>query len=174
MKFIKTELEGAYLIELVKIGDDRGYFSRAWCKETFAKQGLNSNIEQINTSYNAEAGTLRGLHYQAAPNAEVKIVQCIRGSIFDVIVDMRPDSPTYKQWFGLELKENSLKLLYVPEGFAHGYQATSDNSAILYPASTFYAPESEKGVRWDDPSIGIEWPMAPVNLSDKDKQWPLV
>lgn len=172
MKFIETKLAGAYVVELKKIGDDRGYFSRAWCKDTLAKQGLNPNIDQINTSYNAEAGTLRGLHYQEAPNAEVKIVQCIRGSIFDAIVDMRPDSATYKQWFGIELTESSAKLLYVPEGFAHGYQATSDHSAILYPASASYAPQSEKGVRWNDPSIGIEWPMKPINLSEKDQNWP--
>jgi dTDP-4-dehydrorhamnose 3,5-epimerase len=173
MKFIETKLAGAYIIELDKIGDERGFFSRLWCRKTMEEKGLKSNIAQINTSHNVHKGTLRGLHYQQAPYEEVKIVQCIRGAIFDVAVDIRPKSPTYMQWFGIELDEDCCKLLYIPEGFAHGYQTVKDNSAIIYPTSEFYTPESEGGIRWDEPEIAIKWPLDPVNMSKKDLSWPL-
>jgi len=171
MNFIETKLPGAYIIELDKVGDERGFFSRVWCRKTMEEQGLNTNIAQINTSYNAHKGTLRGLHYQQAPYEEVKIVQCIRGSIYDVIVDIRPESPTYKQWFGIQLDEDCGKLLYSPEGFAHGYQTVKNNSAIIYPTSEFYTPESERGIKWDDPAIGIKWPLVPGSMSEKDLSW---
>lgn len=174
MTFTETELPGVFVIELKKIGDERGYFSRLWCPNELEKNGLNPKIAQINTSFNAEKGTLRGLHYQSAPNAEVKIVYCTQGSIFDVAVDLREESPTYLQWFGIHLNQDEPKLLYVPEGFAHGYQATSDNTAVIYPTSQFYAPESEGGVRWNDPAIGIEWPLEAINLSGKDQSWSLL
>jgi len=174
MNIIETTLPGAYVIEQQKFGDERGYFSRVWCSNVFAEQGLKSEIAQINTSYNPYKGTLRGLHYQIAPNEEVKFIYCIRGAIFDVIVDMRPESPTYLDWFGIELKEDSGMMLYAPERFAHGYQATSDNSAIIYPTTEFYTPESERGVRWDDPSVGIKWPLEPCYMSEKDITWPLI
>ena len=172
MNFIETKLHGAYIIELEKIGDDRGFFSRVWCRKAMEEQGLETNIAQINTSFNVHKGTLRGLHLQKAPFEEVKMVLCIRGSIFDVIVDIRPNSPTYLQWFGIDLNPDSCKMLYIPEGFAHGYQATRDDSAIIYPTTEFYTPESEGGLRWDDPGIGIEWPLEPRNMSEKDLSWP--
>jgi dTDP-4-dehydrorhamnose 3,5-epimerase len=174
MKFVETKLPGSFVIEQQKIGDERGYFSRVWCSNVFAEQGLKPEIAQVNTSYNPYKGTLRGLHYQVAPNEEAKLIHCTRGVIFDVIVDMRSDSPTYMDWFGIELKEDSGLMLYAPEGFAHGYQAITDNSAIIYPATEFYTPKSERGVRWDDPSVGIKWPLEPLYMSDKDKAWPLI
>jgi len=174
MNFIPTKFKDAYIIEIKKIGDERGYFGRVWCEKLFKEMGLNSNIAQINTSHNKEKGTLRGLHYQKAPHEEAKIVQCVRGSIWDVIVDMRPKSPTYLDWLGVHLNDENRSMLYVPEGFAHGYQATSDDSSILYPATDFYAPESEAGVRWNDPKIGIEWPLPPINVSEKDSGWDLL
>lgn len=174
MIFEEAKLASAYLITLKKIGDDRGFFSRVWCESTYKEMGLNSNIAQINTSFNAEKGTLRGLHFQSAPKAEAKIVICIKGSIFDVIVDMRSDSSTYLQWQGFHLNEEEQKVVYVPEGFAHGYQATSDDSAIIYPSTEFYSPEYEGGLRWNDPSIGIDWPLEPKNISQKDLSWPLI
>lgn len=172
MKFIETKFNDAYLIELVKIGDERGYFGRIWCENILKEKGLNTKIAQINTSFNAEKGTLRGLHYQKSPHEEAKIISCIKGSIFDVIVDLRPDSSTYLQWQGFHLNETERTMLYVPEGFAHGYQATSNDTAIIYPTTEFYAPESEAGVRWNDPSLNIEWPLDPTNLSKKDASWP--
>ena len=174
MKFIETDIPGAFVIELKKIGDDRGYFNRFWCQKTLEEKGLKSNIAQINSSFNAEKGTLRGLHYQNAPYAEVKLVSCTRGSVFDVFVDLRPESPTFRHWYGVHLDQDEPKLVYVPEGCAHGYQATSDDAAVIYPTTEFYTPESEGGLRWDDPILNIEWPLAPINLSEKDKSWPLL
>ncbi len=174
MQLVPTNIEGAYVIELKKFSDARGFFSRVWCKKTFAELGLNAEISQINSSFNEFTGTLRGMHYQKSPDQEVKVMQCIQGSIFDVIVDMRPDSATYLEWFGVELSQNDGQLLYVPQGCAHGYQTTSPGSSVLYPSSHFYVPESESGLRWDDPAIGIEWPLEPVGISEKDRSWPLV
>ena len=174
MNLCQTPIPDAYVIELNQISDDRGFFSRLWCKKTFEHLGLNNNIAQINFSYNETKGTLRGLHFQRDPYREVKIVQCVRGSIFDVIVDLRPDSPAYLEWFGITLQQDDGKLLYVPEGCAHGYQATSDFATAIYPTTEFYHPESESGVRWDDPLLNIEWPVNPIKVSEKDRSWPLL
>ena len=167
MKFHETTLPGVYTVELQPIGDDRGFFSRFWCHRELEEAGLGFDIAQINTSYNANAGTTRGLHYQQAPNAETKIVSCTSGRVFDVAVDVRPDSDTYLQWYGAELTPESNTLLYIPAGFAHGYQVLEDDTRLLYVVSTFYAPESEGGFRYDDPAIGIEWPLAATSVSDK-------
>lgn len=173
MKFEPTPLVGAYLIKLEMRGDERGFFARAFCQNEFAAAGLETRIAQINNSSNVRAGTLRGMHYQLPPKAEVKMVRCIRGSLWDCIVDMRPDSPTYRKWFGTELSAENRHMLYVPRGFAHGFITLTDDTEPLYLASEFYAPESERGVRWNDPAIGIEWPREPVEISAKDANWPL-
>ncbi len=173
MIFKETKLKGAFVIEMEKFGDERGFFGRALCQKEFEVHGLVLTVAQANLSYNKNKGTLRGLHYQSSPYQEVKIMRCIRGAIYDVIVDLRPDSPTYKQWLGVELTGDNYKTLYVPENFAHGYQTLTDDAEVFYPTSRFYAPESERGIRWDDPIFAIEWPEAtPRIISDKDRRWP--
>lgn len=173
MKFTPAPIHGAYVIDVKRIADDRGYFGRLWCKKEFDEHGLVSTIVQSNIGVSKSTGTLRGLHYQKAPHEEVKIVRCCRGAIFDVIVDLRPDSPTYKKWFGLELNETNATMLYVPHGCATGYLTLKDDTEIYYHATEYYHPESATGVRYDDPAFGIEWP-GPVNImSDNDKKWPL-
>ena len=174
MKISSTALPGVFVIDLEPIGDDRGYFARFWCFRELEKQGLAFSVAQINTSYSAAAGTVRGLHYQHAPHAEAKIVACTSGRVFDVAVDARPDSPTYLQWFGTELSARNNRLLYVPEGFAHGYQTLEEDTRLLYLVSRYYAPEAEDGIRHDDPAVGIDWPHEVTALSRKDEQWPLV
>ena len=174
MKLAQTTIAGAYLLAFPRISDSRGYFQRVWCQATLREQGLNAEISQINTSYNEKAGTLRGLHVQSAPLAEVKIVQCLKGSAFEAVVDLREDSATYLHWFGITLHELDQRQLYVPEGCAHGYQALEDDTVVQYSTSAPYTPELEYGIRWDDPVIGIEWPLEPVNLTDKDRAWPLL
>ena len=173
MIFTPTELDGAYLIDLERREDDRGFFARAWCERELAEHGLSTRIEQCNVSFNHSRSTLRGLHYQSAPHAEVKLVRCTRGAIYDVIVDLRPDSPTWKRWIGVELDEENRRMLYVPEGFAHGYQTLVDGTETFYQVSASYAPDAEGGVRWDDPAFAIEWPDPEgALLSDKDRSWP--
>lgn len=172
MKFIPTPLQDAYLIELEKRGDDRGFFARFFCSREFTQAGLATEFVQINTSLSAKRGTLRGLHYQLAPAAEVKVVRCLRGSLFDCILDLRPDSPTYGQSFGAELNEANRLMMYVPRGFAHAILTLRDDTEALYLVSDYYSPENERGVRWDDPRFGIEWPIAPVEISVKDASWP--
>lgn len=174
MKFSETSLPGVHLIELEPIGDERGYFSRFWCSSEFEDHGLVSRIAQINTSYNAAAGTVRGLHFQHGPHAETKLVSCTSGRVLDVAVDARPDSPTYLQWFGAELSPEGQSMLYIPPGFAHGYQALEDDTRLLYLVSEPYAPGAEGGLRYDDPAIGIDWPMPVTSVSDKDMGWPLI
>ena len=173
MIFTETELPGAYVVDLERREDERGFFARTWCSDEFAAQGLDARLTQCNVSYNARRGTLRGMHMQLAPHAEVKLVRCTRGAIYDVIIDLRPDSPTFTRWTGVELTEENRTMLYVPEGFAHGYQALTDGSEIFYQVSEPYAPAAERGVRWDDPAFAIEWPE-PGNaiLSEKDRAWP--
>ena len=172
MNFIETGIEGLYIVELNKIGDERGFFARAWCEKEFADKNLTSRMVQANTSYSKEKGTLRGLHYQVSPHKEAKLMRCIKGAIFDVAVDLRPDSKTYKKWFGIELTESNRKMLFIPEGCAHGYQTLSEDAEVFYMSSAFYAPEAERGVCWDDPAIGIEWPIVDnLNITDKDKNW---
>ena len=174
MKISKTSLPDVHLIDLEPIGDERGYFARFWCYRELDEEGLAFSVAQINTSYTATAGTVRGLHFQHEPHSEAKIISCTGGRVFDVAVDVRPESPTYLQWFGTELAEHDNRLLYVPEGFAHGYQTLEKDSRLLYLVSTFYAPESEGGLRYDDPAIGIDWPLEVTEISQKDAGWPLV
>lgn len=175
MKFLPTSLVGAYVIEPEPREDDRGYFARVLCVDELAEQGLCTEWLQANVAFNKFKGITRGMHYQHEPNAEVKLVRCTRGSVFDAIVDMRPNSSSYKQWYGVELSESNQKMLYVPAGFAHGYQVLKDNSELHYMVSARYAPESEGGVRWDDPQIAIDWPLKEnVQLSDKDAKWSLL
>ena len=173
MIFKETKLKGAFVIEIEKREDERGFFARAWCKREFEDHGLNAQLVQANIAFSRKKGTLRGMHYQAPPYEEAKLIRCIKGGVFDVIIDIRPDSPQYKEWFGLQLTSDNYKMLYVPEGFAHGYQTLDDNTEVFYPASQFYSPESERGVRWDDPAFGIEWPETDnLVMSEKDKTWP--
>jgi dTDP-4-dehydrorhamnose 3,5-epimerase len=172
MIFTPLEIIGAFLVELKPITDERGFFARAYCQKEFADQGIHEPMVQANVSHNKLRGMLRGLHWQTEPHAEAKFVRCIQGAIFDVMVDVRPDSATYKQWYGVELTDSNNKALYIPPGCAHGYQVLDDNTNVLYQVSAFYAPESERGARWDDPSFNIDWPIKDnVLLSEKDKQW---
>ena len=173
MIFRETSLKDAFIIEPERIEDERGFFARAWCKKEFEAHGLNPSLVQINLSFSKKRSTLRGMHYQGVPHQEAKLFRCIRGAIYDVIIDLRPASPTYLKWIGVELTPDNRKMLYVPEGFAHGYQTLVDNTEVLYPVSQFYSPESERGVRWNDPTFGIEWPDRDnVVISQKDKSWP--
>ena len=172
MKFLETELQGAFVIELETLEDSRGFFARVWCNEEFEEHGLVPRIAQVNTSFNAKAGTLRGMHYQIAPHEETKVVRCIRGSLYDVIVDLRPDAPTYKRWTGVELTARNHRMLYVPAKFAHGFITLEDNTEVMYLISEAYAPEAARAIRWDDPEIGIEWPRPVVEISERDAGWP--
>jgi dTDP-4-dehydrorhamnose 3,5-epimerase len=172
MIFTKTRLREAYLIDLEKREDQRGFFARAWCQREFEEHGLVPRVVQTNISYNKYKGTLRGMHYQRAPHAETKLVRCTRGAIYDVIIDLRPDSPTYKQWLGVELTAVNYRMLYVPEGFAHGFQTLMDEVEVIYQVSQFYTPEAEGGLRYNDPAFGIDWPLEIQVISDKDKSWP--
>lgn len=171
MKFTKAPIHGAYTIDVNRIGDDRGYFGRLWCQKEFEELGLASNICQSNIGVSKTMGTLRGLHYQRPPHQEVKIIRCSRGAIFDVIVDLRSDSPTYKKWFGTELNAENARMLYVPEGCATGYLTLTDDTEIYYHATEFYEPSAATGVRYDDPAFGIEWPGEIKSLSDNDRGW---
>jgi dTDP-4-dehydrorhamnose 3,5-epimerase len=173
MLFTELPLSGAYAIDLQRLEDERGFFARAWCQKEFAAHGLNATIVQCNMSFNPKKGTLRGMHYQVPPYEETKLIRCITGAIYDVIIDLRPHSATYMQWFGLDLTADNRRLLFVPEGFAHGYQSLSDTSEVFYQVSQFYQPGAEQGIRWNDPAFGITWPE--VNhriLSVKDQSWP--
>ncbi|GBO82747.1 dTDP-4-dehydrorhamnose 3,5-epimerase [Marinobacter salsuginis] len=171
MIFTETEISGSYLIDVKRIGDDRGFFGRLWCEREMEEMGLVSSIKQSNIGVSPLKGTLRGLHYQTAPHQEVKIIRCPRGAIYDVIVDLRPDSPTFKKWFAVELTAENSRMLYVPEGCATGYQTLVDDTEIYYHTSEFYHPESATGVRHDDPAFGIEWPLPIAAISDNDKNW---
>jgi len=173
MIFKETRLQGAFLIELEKREDERGFFARVCCQDEFAAHGLRSHFVQCNTAYSKTRGTLRGLHYQVPPHEEAKLIHCTMGAIYDVLLDLRPASPTYKEWLAVELTSRNGRLVYVPEGCAHGYQTLEDHTQVLYPVSAAYCAEAERGVRWDDPVFGIEWP--PVErrvLSPKDASWP--
>jgi dTDP-4-dehydrorhamnose 3,5-epimerase len=173
MIFRETKLKGAFIINLEKIKDERGFFARLFCKKEFKKNGLVSAFVQGNISYNKKKNTIRGMHFQRTPFEEVKLVRCIKGSIFDVIIDLRADSPTYKDWIAVKLIQENYKMLYIPEGFAHGYQTLEDNTEILYLVSEFYSPGYEHGVRWNDPAFGIKWPQVDnIIISKKDKSWP--
>jgi dTDP-4-dehydrorhamnose 3,5-epimerase len=172
MDFVETALKGAYLVQPKRIEDDRGFFARAWCRDEFASHGLNPNMVQLNVTASIRKGTLRGLHFQHAPHAEAKFVRCTRGAIFDVIVDLRADSPTRGQWFGAELTADNGTMLYAPEGFAHGSQTLADDSEIYYLTSAPYAPAAASGVRYDDARLGIRWPLPATMISEADRHWP--
>lgn len=175
MIFREIKLKGAFLIEPSRREDERGFFARAWCQKEFEKHGLVSVLVQSNISFNKKKGTLRGLHYQLAPYEEAKLVRCTRGAIHDVILDLRPDSPSYKQWIAATLTAENREMLYVPAGFAHGFQTLEDNTEVFYHVSQFFSPEYERGVRWNDPMFAIEWPQTELRIvSDKDKAWPYV
>lgn len=167
-------LPGAYVIEPEKLGDERGYFARVWCKKELQQHGLKADLAQSNVGFSHRKGTLRGLHFQKAPHAEVKIVRCTRGAIFDVIVDLRPDSRTYKLWVGVELNDENSRMLYVPEGFAQGYMTLTDNTEMNYHTSDFYSAADASGIRYDDKAIGIRWPLIPTVISQQDRNWPLI
>jgi dTDP-4-dehydrorhamnose 3,5-epimerase len=172
MKFIETKLQGAFIIRPDIIEDERGFFARTFCRREFEDHGLNPDLVQCNISFNKQKGTVRGMHYQAAPHAEAKLVRCTAGAIYDVIIDLRPASSTFKQWLSVELTAENHQLLYVPEGFAHGYQTLRPDTEILYQVSEFYHPTSEQGVRWNDPAFGIEWPLPATAMSGKDASHP--
>lgn len=172
MKFHKTPLVGAYTVELEKRGDDRGFFARLFCQKEFEAAGVPMSAVQINNSLSAKAGTLRGMHYQLQPAAEIKVVRCIRGALFDAIVDIRPDSPTFGKWFGAELTAENRLMMLVPRGFAHGLMTLTGDTEAFYLSSAFYSPEHERGIRFDDPRFGIDWPRTPIEISPKDRTWP--
>jgi dTDP-4-dehydrorhamnose 3,5-epimerase len=168
MLFHETPLAGAYVIELEKRSDDRGFFARAYCRDEFEKAGLTTRIVQVNNSLSVDVGTLRGMHYQLPPHAETKIVRCIRGALWDCIVDLRPGSVTFGQWFGETLSAENRKMMYVPKGFGHGLITLEPHTEAFYLADEFYHPANERGVRWNDPKFSIRWPIEPTVISDKD------
>jgi dTDP-4-dehydrorhamnose 3,5-epimerase len=172
MRFLETALQGAFIIELDRQEDERGFFARTWCQREFIAHGLNPRLVQCNVSFNRRRGTLRGMHYQVAPYAEAKLVRCTRGAIYDVIIDLRPDSPTFTQWIAVELTADNHRMLYIPEQFAHGFQTLEDNTEVFYQMSEFYAPECARGVRWNDPAFAIAWPPAERIISERDRHYP--
>jgi dTDP-4-dehydrorhamnose 3,5-epimerase len=164
---------GAWILELARQEDERGYFARTWCRRQFEEHGLVADLVQANLSHSARQGTIRGMHYQVAPFQETKVVSCLRGAIWDVIIDLRPDSPAYLEWFGVELSADNRRQIYVPEGCAHGYQTLVNDTDVFYHVSAFYAPECERGIRWNDPRFAIRWPQpSGPTLSRKDQEWP--
>lgn len=173
MIFTETKLKGAYIIDVEIREDQRGGFARTFCAQEFEQHGLKTTVAQCNMSFNHLAGTLRGMHYQLPPAAETKLVRCTQGAIYDVIIDMRPDSPTYMQHVGVELSAQNYRMLYIPEMFAHGYQALTDGAEVIYQVGEFYTPGYERGLRYDDAAFGIEWPMPVTVISEKDAAWPL-
>jgi dTDP-4-dehydrorhamnose 3,5-epimerase len=170
MRFVQTPLAGAWVIELERLGDERGWFTRTFDAQEFSSRGLNPAVVQCNASFNARRDTLRGMHYQAQPHGETKLVRCVQGAIFDVAVDLRPDSPTYCRWFGVELSESNDHMLYIPSGMAHGFQTLSDNCQVLYQMGHHYVPQAARGVRFDDPAFGIQWPTphGELTISERD------
>jgi dTDP-4-dehydrorhamnose 3,5-epimerase len=172
MIFRETKLRGSYIIEVQKYGDERGFFGRSWCVREFEAKGIPAAMVQANIACSAKKGTLRGLHYQERPFSEGKLIRCTNGSAYDVIVDLRPSSATYRQWIGAELTHDNYHMLFVPEGFAHGYLTLEDNTEMYYMVSQFYTPEAERGIRYDDPFFGIRWPVDIKVISAKDKGWP--
>jgi len=172
MKFQPLSLDGAYLIDPEPVADERGMFARNFCGREFAARGLDPRIAQCSTSYNRRRGTLRGMHYQVAPFAEAKLVRCVRGTIHDVIIDLRRDSATHMRWIAVELSAENARMLYIPAGFAHGFQTLTDDTEVFYQISQWYSPEHARGVRWNDEALGIHWPLADPIISDKDRSYP--
>lgn len=171
MIFKETKLQGAFIIETEKIKDERGFFTRSWCQREFELHGLNPKLVQCNISFNKKKGTLRGMHYQIAQHKEAKLVRCTKGAIYDVIIDLRSDSPTFKQWLAVELTAENYRLLYIPEGFAHGFQTLENDTEVFYQMSEFYHPESAIGFRWNDPAFKIDWLIEPSVISFKDNSY---
>ncbi len=174
MIFTEAPLGGAYIIDMTRMEDERGFFARSFCAEEFAKRGLAASLSQCSVSFNSSKGTLRGLHFQAAPHDEEKLVRCTGGAVFDVIVDLRPESPTHRQWFGTELTAANHRSLYVPKGLAHGFISLADDTELLYMISVPYAPGYAAGLRWNDPALGIRWPLMPTVISKRDAEYPLL
>ena len=175
MIFLTTPIDGAWVVTPEPIEDQRGLFARTFCTEEFAARGLDTRVAQCNTSFNDRAGTLRGLHYQAEPDGEAKLVRCTQGAIYDVAVDLRPGSPTFRKWFGVELSAANRHAFFIPEGCAHGFQTLQDASEVLYQMSTPYVPGAGRGVRWDDPGFGISWPEPPAGgrtMAERDAGYP--
>jgi dTDP-4-dehydrorhamnose 3,5-epimerase len=172
MKFTPTEIADVFVVELEKREDDRGFFARGFCQREFEEHGMVSQVVQANISYNKYKGTLRGMHYQVSPYEETKFLRCTKGAVYDVIIDMRPESLSYMKWFGVELTDKNYKMLYVPRNFAHGFQTLEDETEVMYLVSEFYAPQSERGVRFDDPAFNIQWPLEVAQISEKDAAWP--
>ncbi|HET6515125.1 MAG TPA: dTDP-4-dehydrorhamnose 3,5-epimerase [Thermodesulfovibrionales bacterium] len=172
MIFTETRLRGAYVIDPEPLSDDRGFFARTWCQKEFQAHGLNTNVAQCNISYNAKKGTLRGMHYQTAPFEEAKLVRCTGGAIFDVIIDLRPHSATFREWISVELDAGNRRMFYIPEGFAHGFITLTDNAEVFYQMSQCYSAGHARGVRWNDPVFGIQWPAEASVISEKDRQFP--
>lgn len=174
MNFIKTGFAGLFVIEINAINDARGFFARSFCVREFENLGLDPAVAQCNISFNEKAGTLRGLHYQAAPFEEAKLVRCTSGAIYDVVVDIRNGSPTYLQWYTVELTAENHRMIFIPKGFAHGFQTLVEGSEVFYMMSEFYHPESARGLRWNDPALAVRWPLANPIVSEKDQAYPLL
>lgn len=172
MKFYETKLKGSYVIELEKNEDERGFFARTWDKNEMQKFGLNDNLVQCSVSFNKTKGTLRGMHYQITPYEESKLVRCTKGKVFDIIIDLRRNSLTYKQWFSTEIDDQNHKMIYIPEGFAHGFQTLVDNTEVFYQMSEYFMPEYSTGIRWNDESFDIKWPISKKIISEKDVSYP--
>jgi dTDP-4-dehydrorhamnose 3,5-epimerase len=171
MIFTETPLKGAYVIDPERLEDERGFFARTWCQREFEMHGLDTAVAQCSISFNKKMGTLRGMHYQIAPHAEQKLVRCTAGIIYDVIVDLRPDSRTFRQWFATELSVDNRRMLYIPEGFAHGFLTLTDNTEVYYQISEYHVPDSSRGVRWNDPAFAISWPEQPRIVSQRDSAY---
>jgi len=170
--FVETKLPGVYIIEVEKMEDERGFFARTFCQHEFEAHGLNPRLAQCSVSFNRRKGTLRGLHYQIAPHEEAKLVRCTMGAIYDVAVDLRRDSPTFKQWVAVELTVDNGRMFYIPAGFAHGFQTLVDNAEVYYQISEFHHPEFARGVRWNDPAFGVQWPLrVGLILSERDRSY---
>ncbi len=172
MTFAETPVPGAFVIDIEPVADERGYFARTWCEEEFGHRGLVARFVQHNLSHNTLRGTLRGLHYQSAPHGEVKVVSCIRGAAFDVLVDLRPSSPAFGRWHAVELRAQTHRAVYIPDGVAHGFQTLEDETTLHYLMSAFYRADAARGVRWDDPALGIQWPLPVTRMSERDRQLP--
>jgi dTDP-4-dehydrorhamnose 3,5-epimerase len=173
MIFTETKLKGAFIVDLKRVEDERGFFGRSWCQQEFEEHGLNPRLAQCNISFNKQRGTLRGMHYQATPYEEAKLVRCTMGSIYDVILDLRSDSPTFKNWLAMELTAENRSALYIPEGFAHGFQTLIDDTEVFYQMSEFYHPEAARGALWNDPAFNISWPIKTAVISEKDNNYPI-
>lgn len=174
MIFTPTQLKGVFIIDLQPVGDSRGWFSRTYCKNEFAEIGHDKEWVQLNHSFTSKKGTVRGMHYQLPPFSEIKMVRCIAGAVLDVVIDLRKDSPAFLQWTGVELSAENKKMIYIPEGFAHGFQCLTDNCELLYHHSAFYTPGAEGGIRYNDPLVGINWPLELTEISDRDKAHPFL